>query len=104
MNLTVIQYKVKEGRENENRALVEKVFEDLERVAPPELRYLVLDLQDGSFLHVVAAGENKDTSPLTGTAAFRAFTVDHADRRSGEVNRSEAAIIGNYKMLSEPLA
>lgn len=102
MELTVIRYGVKKGREGENRALVEKVFEDLERIRPPDLRYLVLDLEDGGFLHIVTASEGKDTTPLTETAAFKAFVADHAERRSGAVVQSAATVIGNYRMLSKP--
>ena len=38
---------------------------------------------------------------LTGLAAFKAFSADHADRRATPVVRSPARIIGNYRMLAE---
>jgi hypothetical protein len=61
---------------DQNRALDEKVFEDLERIRPPDLRYLVLDLKDGGFLHIATASEGKDTTSLTETAAFkRSFPI-----------------------------
>ena len=101
MEFTVIRYGVKEGRESENRALVEKVFEDLERNRPSDLRYLVLDLKDGDFLHIVTASDGKDTTSLTETAAFKAFVADHAERRSGPVVQSTATIVGSYRMLSK---
>lgn len=101
MSLTVISYKVKDGRAAENRSLVERVFQDLERAAPADLRYLVLDLGEGNFLHIVAAGEGSDTKPLTETAAFKAFNANHGERRSGPLNRSPATVIGNYQMLSD---
>lgn len=98
MDFTVVRYSVKEGREKENRSLVEKVFGDLERNGPAHLHYLVLDLQDGNFLHIAAG----DTKSLTETAAFKVFSANHAERRSGPLSRSEAKLIGNYHMLSNP--
>ncbi|RWK54647.1 MAG: hypothetical protein EOR48_16660 [Mesorhizobium sp.] len=78
------------------------MFEALDETAPQGVRYLVLELDDGEFVHVV--GEGNDTSALTGLAAFEAFTQNHAERRSTPVRRSPAKIIGNFRMLEESKA
>ena len=82
----------------ENRALVAKVFEVLEQTRPQSVRYLVLELENGEFVHLV--GYDKDSSALTELDAFKAFGADHAGRRSGPLARSPAKIIGNYRMLA----
>lgn len=102
MGYKLIRYSVKDAGLEENRALVAKVFEALDETAPQSVRYLVLELDDGEFVHVV--GEGNDTSALTGLAAFEAFTQNHAERRSTPVKRSPARIIGNYRVLEESKA
>lgn len=102
MGYKLIRYSVKDTGLEENRALVAKLFEALDETAPQGVRYLVLELDDGEFVHVV--GEGNDTSALTGLAAFEAFTQNHAERRSTPVRRSPAKIIGNFRMLEESKA
>jgi hypothetical protein len=98
MEHTVIRYNVKDGSAEENRGLVEKVFEALDRSTPEALQYLVLELEDGEFIHVV--GKADEASPLPEMAAFKAFTEHHAERRSTPVVRKSARIIGNYRMMA----
>ncbi|MDQ6435882.1 hypothetical protein RB623_17640 [Mesorhizobium sp. LHD-90] len=99
MEYAIVRYGVKEERRAENRALVEKVFDDLHRTVPDGLRYLVLELEDGEFVHLVAA--EGETSPLPKLAAFRAFTESHEERRSTPVARKSARIVGAYRMLAD---
>ncbi|ESW72947.1 hypothetical protein X772_33550 [Mesorhizobium sp. LSJC280B00] len=102
MNYALIRYGVKQADLEDNRALVEKVFEALGEAAPPTVRYLVLELDDGSFVHIV--GQDGDSSALTGLAAFKAFTENHAQRRSTPAMRSPVKVIGNYRMLADQKA
>jgi hypothetical protein len=53
MGYKLIRYSVKDTGLEENRALVAKVFEALDETAPQSVRYLVLELDDGEFVHVV---------------------------------------------------
>lgn len=103
MSYKLIRYSVKDTGLEENRALVARVFEALDEVAPRNVRYLVLELDNGEFIHIVgeghAVGEGNDASGLTGLAAFEAFTQNHAARRSTPVKQSPAKIIGNYHVL-----
>ncbi|WP_292060996.1 hypothetical protein [Mesorhizobium sp.] len=98
MNCNLIRYGVKDTSIAENRELVAKVFEALDEAKPQSVRYLVLELENGEFVHLV--GYDKDSSELTGLDAFKAFGADHAGRRSTPLARSPAKIIGNYHMLS----
>ncbi|PTE08532.1 hypothetical protein C9427_21075 [Mesorhizobium helmanticense] len=79
------------------------MFEALDETAPQGVRYLVLELDDGEFIHIIVeghvVGEGNDASGLTGLAAFEAFTQNHAERRSTPVRRSPVRIIGNYHVL-----
>ncbi|TGQ54858.1 hypothetical protein EN836_09370 [Mesorhizobium sp. M1C.F.Ca.ET.193.01.1.1] len=74
------------------------MFEALDEAKPQSVRYLVLELENGEFVHLV--GYDKDSSELTGLEAFKAFVADHAGRRSTPLARSPAKVIGNYHMLS----
>jgi hypothetical protein len=98
MGYSVIRYGVKNGSVEDNRGLVEKVFEALGRSAPTGLQYLVLELEDGEFIHLV--NEEGDTSPLPRLAAFKSFTEHHGDRRATPISRKSASIVGNYRMLA----
>jgi hypothetical protein len=98
MTYNLIRYGVKDTAIAENRALVTKVFEALDEMKPQSLRYLVLELDSGEFIHLV--GFDKDSSALTGLEAFKAFGADHAERRSTPLARSQAKIIGDYHMLT----
>ncbi|WP_292570918.1 hypothetical protein [Mesorhizobium sp.] len=97
MNYNLIRYGVKDAGIAENRALVAKVFEALDETRPQSVRYLVLELDNGEFVHIV--GYEKDSSGLTELDAFKAFGADHAERRSTPLARSAAKIVGNYHML-----
>ena len=98
MNYNLIRYGVKDASIAENRALVAKVFEALDETKPRSVRYLVLEMENGEFIHLV--GYDQDSSALTGLDAFKTFGADHADRRSTPLARSAAKIVGNYHMLT----
>jgi len=99
MGYNLIRYGVKDASIAENRALVAKVFEALTETKPQSVCYLVLELENGEFVHLVSLDEG--SSSLTGLDAFKAFSADHAERRSGPLSRSAAKIVGNYRMLAD---
>lgn len=98
MGYSVIRYQVKDAALGENRLLIEKVFEQLAEAVPEGLGYLVLELENGEFMHIVRTADD-GTSPLPGLSAFRAFTEGHAERRATPVARSLATVLGNHRML-----
>ena len=62
MKRTVIRYRTKPDKAEENARLVAAVFEELEAQAPDGVRYMALRLADDSFVHIVETEEG--TSPL----------------------------------------
>jgi hypothetical protein len=98
MQYALIRYGVKETSVAENRARIENVFEELHRTSPEGFRYLVLELEDGEFVHFV--GEEGGTSSLPKLAAFKAFTETHGERRATPVSRKSARIVGDYNTIA----
>jgi hypothetical protein len=82
---------------DENQRLIEAVFRELQARAPLDLRYLVLRLADGTFLHFVE--RDADANPIAGIAAFRAFQEGINERTIALPEPSEATIVGDYRML-----
>ena len=97
MGYNLIRYSVKDESIAQNRMLVAKVFEALDETGPQSVRYLVLELENGEFVHLVSQDGNDG---LTSLDAFKAFSADHAGRRSAPLARSPAKIVGNYRMLA----
>lgn len=99
MEPTVIRYTVKPEQAQRNADLIEGVFREL-RTAPgaDAVRYLVLRLADGTFIHVVADEGHDDV--ITGLPAFRAFREGGDERRSSEPVRTAATVVGNHRMLA----
>jgi len=98
MKTTVVRYKVKSDRAEENIAYIKKVFEQLQRESPDGLRYCSFQLEDGaSFLHIAAVDDSVQSNPLTGISAFKAFAANIADRCEEPPRAVSASLIGAYK-------
>ena len=98
MKRRLIRYKVKPEAVAQNRALVEKVFEELQHKAPDGVRYLVLAMNDGSFAHFVETAG--DESPLPQLDSHKAFQSGVKQRCLEEPLGVEVSIVGNYRMLA----
>jgi hypothetical protein len=101
MRQTLISYKAKPERADENQELIEAVFSELQAKAPKDLRYLALRLGDGSFVHLVMDGTADGTSAISGLQTFQAFQSGLKDRYAEPLQAREASIVGNYRMLAE---
>jgi hypothetical protein len=99
MKRTLIRYKTKPETTEQNQRLIEDVFAELQLKSPEGLRYMVLKLGDGSFLHFVEAGDGNN--PLLAMEAFRRFQGGVRERCIEPPLPSEAIIVGNYRMLGE---
>jgi hypothetical protein len=99
MRRMLIRYKTKPDLAQENQRLIENVFQELQARKPDGLRYMVLKVGEGDFVHFVE--QEGATSSLTGTDAFREFQSGVMDRCLEAPKTGEASIIGNYRMLSE---
>jgi hypothetical protein len=95
----VVRYQTKPERAEENQALIEKVFEDLEQRQPDGFTYKVFRLEDGvSFVHVLVEHDDvADPDSLADVPAFQAFTADIADRCEVPPVASKASIVGGYR-------
>jgi len=59
--------------------------------------YIVLRLDDGSFVHVSFHGHGDDeVNPIASTAAFAHFQDGHDERREGGVDQQKATLVGAY--------
>ena len=97
MAVTVVRYKTKPDRADENQALVEKVFAELNADRPDGLRYITFRLADGVTFVRVASNETPDgVNPLTTTTAFGAFQREIADRCEEGPLAMEAFVVGSY--------
>jgi hypothetical protein len=99
MKHTIVRYQTKPEATAENRRLIEGVFEALHAAAPDGIRYAVLSLADGSFVHIV---ESTDSSaPLTGLPAFRSFASNIPERCLVPPQSSEATLVGSYRVFGD---
>jgi hypothetical protein len=95
----VVQYETKPDRADENQALIERVFAELDERAPDGFSYVSLRLADGvSFIHIVVETA-EGAIPLTDIAAFREFTKDIDDRCVKGPTPSGAQVVGEYRFV-----
>jgi hypothetical protein len=97
MPRTLVRYRAKPEKIEENQRLIERVFHELHSKSPPDVRYLVLRLSDGTFCHLVDDGEKT----IPNLEAFAAFRQGGEGRRIEEPQQLEATVVGNYRMLAE---
>jgi hypothetical protein len=98
MKTTVVRYKVKSDRAEENVAYIQRVFEQLQRESPDGLRYCSFQLEDGlSFLHIAAVDDSLKANPLTGISAFKDFASNIAERCEEPPRAVSARLIGAYE-------
>jgi hypothetical protein len=82
---------------DENQRRIEGVFAELAENAPDNVSYIVLRLQDDSFLHVsFHAHGHDDPNPIASLPAFQHFQDGHATRRNGGVDQQQATLVGSY--------
>ena len=99
MKRTLIRYRTKPDRTDENEALIKAVFQELHQKSPEGIRYLSLKLADGSFIHFVANETEDRPSAVTGLKAFQAFQSGIRERCSEAPQSQGVTIVGNYRML-----
>ena len=82
---------------DENQRRVEGVFQELAATKPETVSYIVLRLEDDSFVHLSFHNHGDDEdNPIASTAAFAHFQDGHADRRAGGVDQQKATLVGAY--------
>jgi hypothetical protein len=95
MSATVVRYRVKPGRTEENAELVRAVYAELAKLQPPGFRYSTMLLDDGeTFIHVAVSDGGK--VPLPDLAAFRRFQEGIDDRCTEAPVVSKGELVGSY--------
>ena len=101
MKRTLIRYKAKPEMADQNAELIGAVFAELKAAKPDGTRYLVLRLEDDSFVHVVETDAGDGTSLLPKLPAFQAFQSGIRARCAEPPVAQGVRIVGNWRMLNE---
>ncbi len=102
MKRNLVRYTAKPELANENERLIRNVFRELHAKMPAGVRYTVLRLDDGTFVHFVSLEDG--AAPITALDAFQEFQREIEERCVDEPLVCTAAIVGNYQMLAETSA
>jgi hypothetical protein len=95
---TVVQYRTKPDRAEENQRLIDAVFADLVEREPEGFTYKVFRLDDGvSFIHVVIEHDIDNPQSLQEIPAFQAFVADIGDRCDVAPVASGASVVGGFR-------
>ena len=105
MQTTIVRYKVKADKADENKAYIRRVFEELDASKPDGLRYVSFNLADGlSFVHIAVIETEDGENPLQQSDAFKAFIADIKDRCDEPPAASAADIVGSYRLFWQKLS
>jgi hypothetical protein len=97
---TIVRYKVKADRAEENREFIQKVFGQLDESKPDGLRYVSFNLDDGlSFVHIAVVETADGQNPLPETSAFQDFVSGIKDRCDEPPVVTKANIVGSYRLF-----
>ena len=99
MKWTLVRYRTKPDRADENQRLSAAVFEELKRKAPAGLRYATFRLPDDTFVHI--AMHEEGSPPLSSFDSFKAFQKDIRERCAEGPLPMEPQLVGNYGMLTD---
>ena len=100
MSTTIVRYKVKADRAEENRNFIRKVFSELDEKKPEGLRYVSFNLEDGvSFVHIAIVETVDGMNPLPEASAFKQFVADIRDRCEEPPMATAADVIGSYRVM-----
>jgi hypothetical protein len=102
MAVTIVRYRTRPERADENQALIERVFTELQATAPAGLRYASFRLADGeSFVHVADVDPAAGGNPLTEAPAFAEFVREIADRCVEGPDAAAATLVGAYGFATD---
>ena len=98
MTTTVLRYRAKPERADENQQLIEAVFTELDEHEPEGFTYKVFRLEDGmSFIHVMIEHDIDVPGSLQAVPAFQAFLAEIADRCDTPPVAARATLVGGYR-------
>lgn len=100
MGSSMIRYKVRQDRADENESLVKAVYDQLDRERPEGLHYATFKLPDGvSFMHIVFESDQPGRI-LNEVAAFKAFVAEIESRCEEPPVATELTVVGSYRVGS----
>jgi len=101
MGSSMIRYKVRPDRVEENVALVQAVYAQLDRERPEGIHYATFRLPDGvSFMHIVI--DSDEPGRILGElAAFKAFAGDIESRCDEPPVATDLTLVGSFAIGSE---
>jgi hypothetical protein len=99
MKWTLVRYRAKPDRADENQRLSAAVFDELQTKAPAGLHHAVFRLPDDTFVHLASLEDG--ATPLSSLESFRAFQKDIRERCAEPPQPAEPRLIGDYGMLSQ---
>ena len=100
MGSSMVRYKVRPDRADENETLVKAVYEQINRERPEGLHYATFKLPDGvSFMHIVIDSDQPGRI-LNEVAAFKAFAAEIESRCEEPPVATELTIVGSYSVGS----
>ena len=100
MGSSMVRYKVRPERADENVALVQAVYAQLKEERPEGLHYATFRLPDGvSFMHIVIDSDQPGRI-LNELAAFKAFVTDIESRCDEPPVATELTRVGSYALDS----
>ncbi len=94
MKRTLVRYRTKPDQADTNQRLIEAVFRELKAKRPSGVRYMVLRLPDGTFMHFVTSEDGAMSLPSL--AAFQAFQAGIKDRCLEPPQPTEPTLVGSY--------
>ena len=102
MGSTMVRYKVRPDRAEENVKLVEAVYAQLAQERPDGLHYATFRLPDGvSFMHIVV--DTDQPGRILGELdAFKAFQADIESRCDEPPVATELTLVGSYEVATTP--
>lgn len=100
MGSSMIRYKVRPDRADENESLVKAVYDQLDRERPEGLHYATFKLPNGfSFMHIVFESDQPGRI-LNEVAAFKAFVAEIESRSEEPPVATELTVVGSYNFGS----
>jgi len=97
MKQTLVQYKIKAERVQENEQLVRAVYQQLEQDRLPGFQYMTLKLQDGqTFIHIAFAETAEVNDAFTHLSAFQQFRENIKDRCEQAPLSNKVELIGAF--------
>jgi hypothetical protein len=99
--VTLVRYKAKPERAEENEALSRAVFAELRARTPDHVAYALF--RDGlDFVHVFINVEADDSSAVTELSSFKAFSKDASERCEAppDVTRLSLQLLESYGLTS----